>query len=109
MRVRNTTDQIAFACGIDIPQLRYFLSVAEYLNYTRAAAMLGVCSSTLSRQIHRIEGNLGISLFERHRSGVRLTAAGTQFQSRTQQFMFEPVRAIDDAARAGRAETGDLY
>lgn len=109
MRATNARGQTAFARGIDIPQIRYFLAVAEHLNYTRAASALGTCSSTLSRQIHRLEDNLGVSFFERHRSGVRLTAAGRQFQRRTQQFIFEFVRAIDDAARAGRAEIGDLY
>jgi DNA-binding transcriptional LysR family regulator len=95
--------------AIDIAQIRYFLFATEYLNYTRAATALGVCSSTISRHIRRIEDNLGISLFERHRNGLRLTAAGRQFHARAEQFMFEFGRAVENAARAGRAEIGDLH
>jgi DNA-binding transcriptional LysR family regulator len=97
------------AGAIDIAQIRYFLLATEHLNYTRAAAASGVCSSTISRQIRRIEDNLGVSLFERHRNGLRLTAAGRQFHARAQQFMFEFGQAVESAARAGRAEVGDLY
>ena len=97
------------AGAIDIAQIRYFLLATEHLNYTRAAAASGVYSSTISRQIRRIEDNLGVSLFERHRNGLRLTAAGRQFHVRAQQFMFEFGQAVESAARAGRAEVGDLY
>jgi DNA-binding transcriptional LysR family regulator len=99
---------VAGAGRIDISQIRYFLVAVEHLNYTRAALALGVSSSTLSRQIHRLEDNLGVSLFERHRNGIRLTAAGRRFHARAQQFMFELGRAIDSATRAGRAQVGDL-
>lgn len=94
--------------GIDVGQLRYFLTAAEHLNYARAAGIVGVHSSTLSRQVRQLEDNLGVSLFERHRNGIRLTVAGRQFLTRTQRFMFELERAVTNAAHAGRAEVGDL-
>ena len=109
MCASNTSQQLMRGRGIDIPKIRYFLAATEHLNYARAALALGVSSSTLSRQIHRLEDSLGVSLFERHRNGIRLTAAGRQFHASAQQFMFEFGRAIDNAARAGRAELGDLY
>jgi DNA-binding transcriptional LysR family regulator len=95
--------------SIDIAQIQYFLVATEQLNYTRAATALGISSSTISRQIRWIEDHIGVSLFERHRNGITLTAAGRRFHAGAQQFMFEFGRAIDNAARAGRAEIGDLH
>lgn len=95
--------------AIDITQIRYFLAATEHLNYTRAATALGISSSTISRQIRRIEDQIGVSLFERHRNGIRLTSAGRRFHAGAQQLMFEFGRAIESAARAGRAEIGDLH
>jgi DNA-binding transcriptional LysR family regulator len=89
-------------------QIHYFITAAEHLNYARAAGALGVNRSTLSRQVHRLEDGLGVSLFERHRHGIRLTAAGRQFLARTQRFMLDFERAVAGAARAGRAEVGHL-
>ncbi len=109
MGAGDMSQKLARLGGIDIPKIRYFLAATEHLNYARAALALGVSSSTLSRQIHRLEDSLGVSLFERHRNGIRLTVAGRQFHARAQQVIFELGRAIDNAARAGRAEIGDLY
>jgi DNA-binding transcriptional LysR family regulator len=89
-------------------QIRYFLTAADHLNYARAANILGVYPSTLSRQVHHLEDNLGVSLFERHRHGIRLTAAGRQFFARAKRLVFDFERAVAGAARAGRAEVGNL-
>ena len=109
MRDGDVTKVLTHVRGIDISKIEYFLAATEHLNYARAALTLGVSSSTLSRQIHRLEDSLGVSLFERHRHGIRLTVAGRQFHARAQKFMFEFGRAVDSAARAGRAEIGELY
>jgi DNA-binding transcriptional LysR family regulator len=95
--------------GVDVTQIRYFLAAAEHLNYGRAASALGVSPSTLSRQVRHLEDRLGVSVFERNRHGIHLTAAGRHFQTRAQHFMFEFDRAVTRASRAGRAEIGDLY
>lgn len=57
--------------------LRYFVSVAEELHFTRAADRLFVSQPALSKQIGMLERQLGARLFERGRDGVRLTPVGT--------------------------------
>lgn len=65
--------------SIDIRQLRYFLVLAEELNFRRAAERLHLTQPPLSRQIAALEAALGVPLLERgsgNGGGTRLTAAG---------------------------------
>ena len=59
--------------------LEYFIAAAEELNFTHAADRLHVSQPPFSKQIHDLEGELGINLFERQRKGVVLTPAGKSF------------------------------
>lgn len=56
--------------------LRYFLAVADELNFTRAAETLYLSQPSLSSAIRSLEGQLSSTLFDRDTHGVRLTAAG---------------------------------
>jgi DNA-binding transcriptional LysR family regulator len=58
------------------PRLRQFAVVAREQHVTRAAELLGITQSTLSRNIARLEADLGTSLFLRSGRGVVLTRAG---------------------------------
>ncbi|MBP2475903.1 DNA-binding transcriptional LysR family regulator [Crossiella equi] len=61
---------------IEFRHLKAFRVLAEELNFTRAAARLGVPQSGLSRQVQRLERALGVSLLRRNTRSVALTAAG---------------------------------
>jgi DNA-binding transcriptional LysR family regulator len=61
----------------DERRVRAFVAVAERLNFTRAAADLGVAQQPLSQQIARFERDLGVRLFERTTRSVALTPAGS--------------------------------
>jgi LysR family transcriptional regulator, nitrogen assimilation regulatory protein len=63
--------------AIDIRELRYFVQVARAGSVSRASALLNVAQSALSRQLMKLEEELGVVLFVRHGRGVRLTRAGT--------------------------------
>ncbi|MCP3473996.1 LysR family transcriptional regulator [Bradyrhizobium sp. CCGUVB1N3] len=62
---------------IDIRGLRYFVQVARAGSLNRASAVLNVAQSALSRQLMKLEDELGVALLVRHGRGVRLTRAGT--------------------------------
>ncbi|WP_344419408.1 LysR family transcriptional regulator [Amycolatopsis minnesotensis] len=76
---------------LDLRLVRYFTVVADELNFGRAATALHLAQPSLSRQIQRLEDQLGVRLFDRTPQGSRLTEAGLAFLPRA--------RALLDAAR----------
>jgi len=85
---------------MELRHLRYFVAVAEERSFTRAAEKLWIAQPGLSTQIRRLEGELGIRLFERHTRGVDLTEAGELFLDRA--------RVTLVAAEAARSTGRDL-
>ncbi len=63
---------------MEIRQLKYFLKVAETLNFSEASRKLYVTQSTLSQQISHLEQEIGLPLFERNSHEVSLTEAGRE-------------------------------
>jgi DNA-binding transcriptional LysR family regulator len=64
---------------LDLRLVRYFTVVADHLHFGRAAAALHLAQPSLSRQIHRLEQQLGARLLDRTPQGSRLTEAGKVF------------------------------
>ncbi len=61
---------------MEMQQVRYFLAVAETLNFTRAAKLCNVSQPSLSRAIQGLEAELGGALFHRERGNTHLTELG---------------------------------
>jgi len=92
---------------MELRHLRYFVTVAELQNFTRAATRLRVAQPALSRQIRDLEDELGASLLERNSRGVRLTEAGAVFLPEARavlQRASEAARAVRAVARGERGE-----
>lgn len=64
---------------MQVTALKYFDAVARLGSIRQAAETMHVVSSAVSRQIKKLEDEVGASLFDRHARGVRLTEAGTLF------------------------------
>lgn len=70
-----------------VRQLRYFVSLAEHLHFRKAAEATYVTQPTLSAGIKELESTLGVSLFERDKTKVRLTAAGEAVLARARSLV----------------------
>ena len=94
---------------MELRHLRYFVAVAEEENVTRAAERLHVSQPPLSRQIHDLEEELGVQLFERSAKSVRLTDAGRLFLNEARAVLDR----VDEATRAVKAissgASGELH
>jgi LysR family nitrogen assimilation transcriptional regulator len=84
---------------LDIRELRSFLQVARAGSFSRAATELYIAQPALSRQIAKLETEIGASLFTRHGRGVRLTAAGARLLERA-EMITQMVSETGDLVRA---------
>ena len=93
---------------LDLRALRYFVAAAEELHFTRAAARLFIAQQALSRDVARLERDLGTHLFTRTTRRVALTPAGEHLLVRARELL-----ALNDATwrelrPAARTTVADL-
>lgn len=93
---------------MELRHLRYFVSVAEELNFTRAAERLHIAQPSLSVQIQKLEQEVGAELLARQGRNVRLTEAGRIFLSEARQLLTQAGQSITLARRAANGEIGQL-
>jgi LysR family hca operon transcriptional activator len=93
---------------VELRHLRYFVAVAEELNFTRAAARLRTAQPSLSQQIRQLEKSVGAQLLDRSRHHVALTNAGRIFLHQARDILgrLEHARRLAQQAADGRA--GDM-
>ncbi len=84
-------------------QIRYFLSVCQTLNFTRAAEQCHVAQPSLTRAIQKLEEELGGPLFHRERNHTHLTALGRLVQPYLEQAFATASQAKAEAQNFGRA------
>jgi DNA-binding transcriptional LysR family regulator len=93
---------------MELRHLRYFLAVAEELHFHRAATRLHISQPPLSQQIRALERELGVTLLERNRRRVALTAAGEAFRDDTRAILAAVDRASERAQNIARGSIGTL-
>ena len=94
--------------SIDLRELRYFLAVAEELNFTRAAQRLHVAQQALSTSIRKLEQDLGVQLFTRSTRHVALTSAGEALVPGARHAMESTADALDEVRRVAEGQSGRL-
>lgn len=93
---------------MDFRRLRYFVAVAEEQNFSRAAERLHMAQPPLSDQIKRLEGELGVRLFERTSRGARLTEAGRLLLVEARRVFVQIEQMSEMVGRVGNGEVGRL-
>jgi LysR family nitrogen assimilation transcriptional regulator len=86
---------------MELRHLRYFVTVAEELSVSKAAARLHVSQPALSRQVRDLEAELELALFDRVGRHIELTAHGEDLLGRCREALAQAV-AVQDRARALR-------
>lgn len=93
---------------MELRQLKYFVVVAEELNFTRAAARLHIAQPSLSVQIHNLQAEVGAALLQREGQHMKLTAAGRIFLEQTRQILSQINRSVTLARQTAGGEIGHL-
>ncbi len=91
---------------INLPAILHSIVALEQRSFHRAANVIGIDQSALSRRIRALEDELGVSLFERDRTGIRPTAAGEEFIRQAKAALSDLDYAVKLARNAGCGSRG---
>ena len=89
-------------------QLRYFVAIAQELNFTRAAEACFVGQSTLSAGLKELEDGLGVRLVERDRQNVAITPVGLEILARAKVILASSEDLVEYAGAAGKPMAGTV-
>ncbi len=93
---------------MDLRALRYFLCVVEARSFSKAAAFLRVAQPALSRQVRKLEEELGMPLLIRSGRGLELTEAGALMLQRGQSLLQQAGQMIEDVKAQASALSGSV-
>ncbi len=93
---------------MDLSDLEALCAAADCANFTGAARLLGLNASTVSRRIAHLEDQLGISLFERTATGVRLTPGGADVVSHARRITGELASLQAASLMRANATAGEI-
>ena len=93
---------------MNMSQIRYFLTVAKYMNFTHAAQSLYITQPALSRQIQLMEEELGCILFVRNSRNMRLTPSGSILYKEFEKIYNEYNMAVAKARSAYQGLSGEI-
>jgi len=93
---------------MELRHLRYFVVVAEELNFTRAAGRLHIAQPPLSQQIRQFEDELGVMLLHRTKHIVQLTGAGRAVLVEARRALAQAEKVAIVARRSAQGLAGDL-
>src|SRR5277367_2745530 len=91
---------------MELRQLRYFVAVADQLNFSKAARQLHVTAPPLSRQIRQLEDEFDVQLFVRDRRHVMLTDAGSLLLREAKILLAQTARVTDSVRMAKSGSVG---
>ncbi|MCL2524469.1 MAG: LysR substrate-binding domain-containing protein [Betaproteobacteria bacterium] len=91
-----------------LTEMRYLVALARERHFGRAADACRVSQPTLSVAIKKVEGRIGVALFERTASDVRITALGERVVDQARRVLEEAVKLEEIAGASGDAMSGQL-
>jgi DNA-binding transcriptional LysR family regulator len=93
---------------MELRHLRYFLAVADELNFTRAARRLNMAQPPLTQQIKALEAEMGVMLFDRSAYRIELTEAGKAFAAEVGRILGDVRNAVLIAKRVASGAAGQV-
>ena len=93
---------------MELRHLKYYVAVAEERSFTRAAAALRIAQPALSVQVRQLEAELGVTLLDRSRRTIALTAAGEAMLVEARRLLSQLDLSVRLVQRIGSGAVGHL-